>query len=179
VPREIRSGKFKRSPKLILDYATNLEEACETTKEVFNTTEAELANARANARTLGPYAPRDSMAGDPGSPSGTKVALSELADDVLAAIASAQAGVRVYNETLTGPVNGINTTFTTSSNYVPNTEAVYFNGIRQLEGPTEDYVRFESGGLGTGFDAISFAIAPRSRPGSKSDDTVAIDYNPV
>jgi hypothetical protein len=46
-----------------------------------------------NARVLPPYFPREPMmAGDPASPGGTKVTLSELADDVLAALAAGGSG---------------------------------------------------------------------------------------
>jgi len=86
---------------------------------------------------------------------------------------------RVYNETLSGSINGINTTFTTSSAFVASSEAVHFNGQRQEEGAGNDYVRSESGGVGTGFDTITFAVAPRSRSGSKPNDRVTVDYDSV
>ena len=87
-------------------------------------------------------------------------------------------GTRVYNEDLTGLVNGINTVFTTAAIFVAGSEAVYFNGVRQREGASNDYVRSES--IPTaGYDTITFAVAPRSRPGAKPDDAVIIDYDPV
>lgn len=88
-------------------------------------------------------------------------------------------GTRVYGEILTGAVNGTNTVFTTVQDFVDGTDSVYFNGVRQREGIGNDYVRSESGGVGTGFDTITFAVAPKSRPGSKPDDVVSIDYDPV
>jgi hypothetical protein len=91
----------------------------------------------------------------------------------------AGAGTRVYNEVLTGVIKSINTIFTTVQKFTGGSEAVYFNGVRQREGASNDYVRTESGGVGTGFDTITFSVAPRSRPGAKPDDTVTIDYDPV
>ena len=86
---------------------------------------------------------------------------------------------RTFNESLTGPINGINTGFTTVAFFEPGPETVYFNGVRQQEGVSGDYVRSESGGLGTGYDTITFAVAPRIRPGPKTDDSVTIDYDPA
>lgn len=86
---------------------------------------------------------------------------------------------RVYGQDLTGLVNDVNTTFTTAQVFAAGTEAVYFNGVRQREGAANDYVRYESGGIGTGFDTILFAVAPRNRPGPKPDDVVSIDYDPT
>ena len=53
-----------------------------TTRSVVVQEQARLDALRENARVLGPYGPRDSMAGDPASTSGTKIAESEL-DDAL------------------------------------------------------------------------------------------------
>ena len=94
--------------------------------------------------------------------------------------ASSQTAVstRIFNENLTGLVNGANTTFTVVADFVAGNEAVYFNGVRQLEGVGSDYARSESGGVGTGYDTITFAEAPRNRPGPKTDDAVTIDYDP-
>ena len=88
-------------------------------------------------------------------------------------------GNRVYNEVLAGLVNGSNTVFTTIQAFIDGNEAVYFNGVRQLEGASSDFIRSESGGLGSGYDTITFAEAPRSRPGPKTDDAVTIDYDPA
>ena len=87
-------------------------------------------------------------------------------------------GSRVYNEALTGLDNSTNTVFTTVADFIAGSEAVYFNGVRQTEGVGCDYVRSESGGAGTGYDTITFAVAPRSRPGAKPDDSITIDYDP-
>lgn len=89
------------------------------------------------------------------------------------------AGTRTFNEVLTGTVNGINTVFTTAVDFVAGSEAVYFNGIRQTPGVGNDYTISESGGAGTGYDTITFMVAPRSRPGAKPDDLVTVDYEPV
>ena len=87
-------------------------------------------------------------------------------------------GSRVYNEALTGLVNSTNTVFTTVADFIAGSEAVYFNGVRQTEGVGCDYVRSESGGVGTGYDTITFAEAPRSRLGPRTDDAITIDYDP-
>ncbi len=93
--------------------------------------------------------------------------------------ASQTASNRVYNEALAGAINNVNTVFTTSVDFQSGDEAVYFNGNRQQEGASSDYVRSESGGVGTGFNTITFAVAPRPRPGLKTDDSVTIDYDPI
>ena len=85
---------------------------------------------------------------------------------------------RNYSETLLGLINGANTSFTTAADFINGSESVYFNGVRQTEGVGCDYVRSESGGVGTGYDTITFAVAPRSRPGAKPDDSITIDYDP-
>ena len=87
------------------------------------------------------------------------------------------AATRVYGETPAGLVNGANTVFTTSSDFQPGTEIVYFNGLRQTEGVGCDYVRSESGGVGTGYDTLTFAVAPRARLGGKPDDKITVDYD--
>lgn len=88
-------------------------------------------------------------------------------------------GTRVYGEDLIGLVNDVNTVFTTAQPFLPGSEAVFFNGVRQREGAANDYTRSESGGIGTGFDTITFAIPPRNRPGPKPSDVVYIDYDPA
>jgi len=98
---------------------------------------------------------------------------------VLLSVTETAASTRVYGEVLTGAINDSNTVFTTASDFTPGSEAVYFNGVRQREGAGNDYVRSESGGAGTGYDTITFAVAPRDRPGSRPDDVVTIDYDPV
>ena len=88
----------------------------------------------------------------------------------------AGAGTRTFNEVLTGAINSINTVFTTAADFVVGTEAIFFNGVRQFPGASEDYVPSESGGAGTGYDTITFAVAPRSRAGPRTDDKVTADY---
>lgn len=77
-------GREISNNRIITDYATNQEGARNTTADCVAQVQADLLNKRTNARVFGPYGPRDLFAGDPASPSGTKVELSELADDVLA-----------------------------------------------------------------------------------------------
>lgn len=91
----------------------------------------------------------------------------------------ATTGTRVRDETPTGLINGVNTVYTTAADFVSGSETVYFNGLRQTEGVGCDYVRSESGGVGTGFDTITLAVAPRSRSGGKPDDKIRIDYDPA
>jgi hypothetical protein len=83
------------------------------------------------------------------------------------------AGDRVFAEIPGGTVNGANTVFTTSGFFVNGSEAVFYNGVRQRSGVGCDYEISESGGVGTGYDTITFAVAPRS------GDNLIVDYTPV
>lgn len=70
----------------------------------------------------------------------------------------------------TGLVNGSNTIFTTPEPFDETSIRVYRNGQRQtLNG---DYTVSESGGVGTGFDTITFAIACTPKTGS----IIRVDY---
>jgi hypothetical protein len=83
--------------------------------------------------------------------------------------------IRDFQQALTGPQDGFNTVFTTSSYFIPSgpsKESFYLNGVLLRQGVTEDYTVSESGGVGTGFDTITMAFAPRS------NDWLAIDYCP-
>lgn len=81
-------------------------------------------------------------------------------------------GIRFYNETPSGAIDGVNTDYLVSQRFFANRESVYLNGVRQKPGATCDYVRLESGGSGTGFDTIRFVhFAPI--PG----DSILIDYD--
>lgn len=51
--------------------------------------------------------------------------------------------------------------------------AVYINGVRMLEGASNDYVVSESGGAGSGFDTFTFVYPPRV------GDNLVIDFTPV
>jgi len=88
-------------------------------------------------------------------------------------------GTRVFNEVLAGTINGINKVFTVAVDFVAGSQSVFFNGVRQHPGASNDYTISESGGVGTGYDTVTFDIAPRARPGAKPDDRVTIDYEPV
>jgi len=63
---------------------------------------------------------------------------------------------------LIGLKNGVNVVFTTPDKFRRDIflEVVSRNGVSQDEGATEDYTVSESGGVGTGYDTITFAIAP-------------------
>lgn len=82
------------------------------------------------------------------------------------------AGARVYGEVPSGAIPGTGS-FTTAVDFVPGSETLFLNGVRQTEGVGCDYTRSESGGVGTGFDTISFAFPLHS------SDTLLIDYTPA
>jgi hypothetical protein len=166
--------------RVIRDYRHEPDKALERRKEVIKA-ERDVPPCPGTNKgvVIPPYYPREPIpAGDPLSPSGTKVELSELADDVLALLVSAASGNRIFNEPLTGVINNANTTFTTINKFVPGTEVVMFNGVIQYEGVQLDYLRSESV-PGGGYDTIQFAVAPRDRPPPRSDDSVRIHYNPA
>jgi len=76
---------------------------------------------------------------------------------------------------LLGVKDGVNKTFTTPppEKFVQKDNIkiqVYFNGQRLRHGATNDFTIAESGGVGTGFDTIILAIAPRNQ------DVVTADY---
>ena len=82
-------------------------------------------------------------------------------------------GTRVYRETPAGVINGANDSFTTAAAFENGKETVSYNGLDQLSGVGSDYVASESGGVGTGYDTITFAIPPRS------GDNLLVDYTPA
>lgn len=66
-----------------------------------------------------------------------------------------------FNET----PDGINTIFTSPVNFIASgdfTEWVFKNGNLLEQGIGCDYLSSESGGVGTGFDTITFASPPRT-----------------
>lgn len=74
---------------------------------------------------------------------------------------------------LLGIKNRINTTFTTPEIFTQKDNVVicvYWNGQRLRLGSANDYTVAESGGVGTGFDTIIMAVAPRTI------DTLTADY---
>jgi hypothetical protein len=77
-------------------------------------------------------------------------------------------------QNLVGTKNHINTTFLIPDgkkfvHELPHlTICVFYNGVRQEF--LEDYLVFESGGVGTGFDAVTLFRAPYS------DDSLQADY---
>jgi len=80
-------------------------------------------------------------------------------------------------EVLLGTVDGVNKVFTSSVNFVPNKEIVWYDGVRMVEG--FDYTRSESGGVGTGYDTITFVVAPLARVAPRDDSIVSIHYIPA
>ncbi len=72
-----------------------------------------------------------------------------------------------------GIIDGVNTTFTTTSFFQEGSLAVYYNGQRLRKGASNDYTVSESGGIGTGFDTINLTFAPRSSP---MVDVITVDY---
>lgn len=81
---------------------------------------------------------------------------------------------QVSNEVPVGLINGANTAYTTAKDFIPGSESVLYNGVHLSEGAGNDYVRSESGGLGTGFDTITLAFAPKASPGNP--DTLLANY---
>ena len=81
---------------------------------------------------------------------------------------------RRIGDPVVGVVNGANVTFTTVVNFVHEVPgdsiAVYFNGVRLLEGAGNDYTVSESGGLGTGYDTLTLAVPPIT------SDNILVDY---
>ena len=82
-------------------------------------------------------------------------------------------GAHRFNIEPAGAINGVNRIFTTPEDFVHNgdkTIRVYRNGQRQTV--DEDYTVSESGGVGTGFDTVTFAVGCTP----KTDDVVLVDY---
>lgn len=67
-------------------------------------------------------------------------------------------------EILSGALNGVNTVFSTGSNFIHEVPGisikVYLNGQRLLF--TDDYTVSESGGVGSGFDTVTLMVPPVS-----------------
>lgn len=83
---------------------------------------------------------------------------------------------RYYRQPLAGVINGSNVAFTTAIDFVhlgADKESVFHNGVLQDEGAGNDYLASESGGPGTGYDTITFALAPRV------GDKISIDFVPA
>lgn len=77
------------------------------------------------------------------------------------------------NVELLGATDGVNTVFTTPDYFLhdgTSNEMLYLRGVRLKEGVGNDYLVSESGGVGAGYDTITFDRAPRS------GDTILIDY---
>lgn len=77
---------------------------------------------------------------------------------------------RVFNEVPSGAIPGTGS-FTTAADFTDGSEALYLNGQRQQRGTC--YTTSESGGIGTGFDTVSFAFTLHA------SDTVTVDYTPA
>jgi hypothetical protein len=84
-------------------------------------------------------------------------------------LADANEGVtlaqHVYNEVMTGTIDGSNLIFTTATAFATGKLRVYLNGVRQILG--DDYTV-------TGVDEITFTFAPKGAPGNP--DIVTCDY---
>lgn len=83
--------------------------------------------------------------------------------------------LRYFQQPLTGPVNGVNTVFTTPGKFIASglsRESFSVNGVLMLQGPVNDYTVSESGGPTTGFDTITMVYPP------KVGDRLSIDYAP-
>jgi hypothetical protein len=71
----------------------------------------------------------------------------------------------VYNEVMTGTIDGSNKIFTTATAFATGKLRVYLNGVRQILG--DDYTV-------TDVDEITFTFAPKAAPGNP--DVVTCDY---
>lgn len=71
----------------------------------------------------------------------------------------------IYNEVMTGTIDGSNTVFTTAATFATGKLRVYLNGVRQILG--DDYTV-------TDVDEITFTFAPKAAPGNP--DVVTCDY---
>lgn len=81
--------------------------------------------------------------------------------------------IRQEDIVLLGNTDGYNTLFTLPTDlfYIQNTQykiIVYLNGIKQHI--NDDYLPIETGGTGTGFDAVMFFVSPRN------GDIITADY---
>ena len=74
----------------------------------------------------------------------------------------------VMAEILIGDCDGANTVFGTEFKFDPKVIWVYLDGQRMI--PTIDYVVSESGGVGTGYDTVTFTFAPLEH------DNIIADY---
>lgn len=87
----------------------------------------------------------------------------------------APAGSRLFQQSLAGAQDGVNTVFTTALKFVasgPSRESFFVNGVLQHAGAGNDYVVSESGGPGTGYDTITMAYPPLSF------DRLSVDFAP-
>lgn len=81
---------------------------------------------------------------------------------------------RFYQRALTGPINGVNTSYLAESPFLasgPQKEAVFRNGVLQEQGPVADYNVAEST-LGGGYDTVIFVHPPRL------GEKIRIDFTP-
>jgi hypothetical protein len=82
---------------------------------------------------------------------------------------------RRHDQALLGPINGVNTVFTTAAKFRHDgtkNEHVFYNGVKLQEGVGCDYVASESVPT-TGYDTITLAFVPLS------GDQLTIDFTPV
>lgn len=79
----------------------------------------------------------------------------------------------LLDQPMAGAIDGANTVFLTASDFRVSDGAgpvVYYNGQRLHLGAGHDYVVSESGGVGTGYDTVTLAFAPRV------GDHLSVDY---
>ena len=65
-----------------------------------------------------------------------------------------------YEQDLIGDKNKTNLVYTTPDLFQPDSIRVYRMGVRANRGSSDDYIISESGGLGTGYDTITFNDRP-------------------
>lgn len=79
----------------------------------------------------------------------------------------------VWEEELSGTRNGVNLVFTTVNKFDPSFIRVYFNGQRLHSGTGNDFTISESGGVGTGYDTVTFS-SPELAP--LTGENIYADY---
>jgi hypothetical protein len=104
---------------------------------------------------------------------GDAVEATAVGSDITVTVSGVAGSNRIFNEVPSGAIDGINTAYTTASNFVPGTEELYLNGVHLREGVGCDFTRSESGGVGTGFDTVTLAVIPIV------GDQLWIHYNPA
>jgi hypothetical protein len=109
---------------------------------------------------------------------GAAVTATAVGNDVTVSITGTGGSTtRVYNEVPTGTIDGLNTDYVTSVVLSAGTEAVFRNGVRQIEGATCDYELVESVPASGNFDTVRMAIPLIL--GVVNTEQITIDFDPA